>query len=356
MKKLKRIRDWMEVPGRLETGPRNSITDVPGVMVGHCTLIEGDNIRTGVTMVKPHQGNVFIMRPPAGICAGNGHTKASGSLQIEEMGELESCIALTSTLSVGPAMQGLLDYHKKDMEGCSFKSINLCVMETNDGPLSDIMGGHVRPEHVAQAAANAGLEVQEGGVGAGTGCTCFGYKGGIGTSSRVVRGVNIGEDRDFTVGVMVQANFGGNLNIYGHQLPYSELPTYIDDSPRGSCSIVVATDAPMSDRQLRRLARRAIVGMALTGTPLTNSSGDYAVAFSNYEKNLRNYKEEHIRSIDVLSDNRINLFFEACAEATREAVYNALCMADDMTGIDGHVFKGFNPADYASLLPLKQEE
>ncbi len=353
MKECKRIREWMEVPGRLETGPLNSITDVPGVTVGHCTLIEGDNIRTGVTVVKPHQGNVYIMRPPAGVCAGNGHTKATGSLQIEEMGELESCIALTSTLSVGPAMQGLLDYHKADMQDCSFKSINLCVMETNDGPLNDIMGGHVRPEHVAQAAACAGTHVEEGGVGAGTGCTCFGYKGGIGTSSRVVRGVNIGEDRDFTVGVMLQANFGGNLNIYGHQLPFPPLPTYIDDSPRGSCSIVVATDAPMSDRQLRRLARRAIVGMTLTGTPLTNSSGDYAVAFSNYEKNLRNYKEERIRSIDVLSDNRINLFFEACAEAAREAVYNALCMAQDMKGIDGHEFKGFNPLDFASLLPLK---
>lgn len=353
MKQCKRIRDWMEVPGRLETGKRNSITDVPGVTVGHRTIIEGENIRTGVTFVKPHQGDVYIHRPMAAVFAGNGYTKMAGSLQIEELGELESCIAMTSTLSVGPVMQGLLQYHRKEVEGCGFKSINLCVMETNDGSLSDILGGHVRPEHVLEAAACAGEEVAEGAVGAGTGCTCFGYKGGMGTSSRVVRGVNIGEQRDFTVGVMVQANFGGNLNIYGHQLPYRELPTYIDDAPRGSCSIVVATDAPMSDRQLKRLARRAIVGMSQTGTPLTNSSGDIVLAFSNYPGNLRNYKEERIRSIDVLSDNRIDLFFEACVEAAREAVYNALCMAQDMTGIDGHSYKGFNPADFASLLPLK---
>lgn len=354
MKKLKRIREWMTIPDRLEPGERNSITDVPGVTVGQLTKIEGEDIRTGLTIIKPHQGNVFLKRPPASVFAGNGHTKAAGSVQVEELGELESYIALTSTLSVGPVMQGLIRVHRRDLEALDFKSINVFVGETNDGELNDILGEHITPGDVARCAESCGYDVAEGAVGAGTGCTCFGYKGGMGTSSRIIKREHTGADRDYTLGVLLQANYSGNLNIYGHQLPMKEMTLYdVEKKARGSVSIVVATDAPFTDLQLRRIAKRAIVGIGTTGSFLGNSSGDYVLAFSNNEKNLRDFASKKVQQIDYYPNDRINPFFEAAVSATREAVYNCLCMAEDMKGIGGAFFKGFNIEEFSDIIPLK---
>lgn len=354
MKELRRIREWMDIPSRMEPGPRNSITDVDGVTVGHYTKIIGEDIRTGITVIKPHQGNVFMHRCPAATYAGNGHTKAAGSLQVEELGEIESYIALTSTLSVGPVMEGLIRHHTKDLAGQGFRSINVFVGECNDGELHDILGNHLRAEEVELAIDACGVDVAEGGVGGGTGDVNFGFKGGMGTSSRVIPAKNTGNDRDFTVGALVQANYGGNLNIYGHQLPMKPLHVYDDEvKARGSVSIVVATDAPLSPLQLKRLAKRAIIGIGVTGSPLGNSSGDFVLAFSNNKNNLRDFANKKIQQIDYYHNDRINPFFEATVDTVREAVYNALCMAEDMTGYRGKTVKAFNPRDYADILPLK---
>lgn len=351
---FKRIRDWMEIPSRLMPGPRNSITDVPGVAVGHCTKIEGKDVRTGITVIKQHQGNVVMHRTPAAVFAGNGHTKAAGTLQLDELGELESYIALTNTLSVGTVLQALVDHHKEDLRPLSFRSLNAVVAETNDGSLSDILTNHITAQDLEAAIAAASPDVTEGAVGAGTGCTCFGWKGGIGTSSRVIKGAYIGEPRDYTVGVLTQANFGGNLNIYGHQLPLKPMKEkQIEGASRGSCIMIVATDAPMNQRQLERLASRALVGMTACGSFMGNSSGDLAIAFTNCPDSMRDFTDKHIRSFAALHNDQLNPFFEGVADAAREAVYNALCMAPDMTGWNGNKFKGFDPGTFANILPLK---
>lgn len=355
MKRFKRIRRWMDITERFVPGLGNRITDVPGVTVGHCTLIQGDNVRTGVTVVRQHPGNVFLYRTPAAVYSANGHTKAAGTLQVEELGELESYIALTNTLSVGAALQGLIEYHKRDMGTLEFKSINGLVCETNDGQLSDILGGHVRPEHVLQAIEAARTEVEEGAVGAGTGCTCYGYKGGIGTASRVIPAAVTGEAQEYIVGVLVQSNFGGNLNMYGHALPLRPLPlAEVESTARGSVSVIVATDAPMSELQLRRLAKRAMLGIAATGSYMGNSSGDLALAFSNCPQNLRDFTKKRVQRIDALSNEQLNPFFEAAMDAAREAVYNSLCMARDMEGC-GKQYEGFDITRFADRIPLYQE-
>ena len=352
---FKRIRDWMEVPSRLEPGPRNSITDVPGVTVGHCTKIEGADVRTGITVIKQHQGNVVLQRTPAAIFSGNGHAKVAGSLQIDELGELESYIALTNTLSVGTVLQALVDHHKADLRALSFRSLNAVVGETNDGSLSDILTTHLTADDLEAAVAAASEDVAEGAVGAGTGCMCFGFKGGIGTASRVIKGKYIGESRDYTVGVLTQANFGGNLNIYGHLLPFKPMKEMeIEGASRGSCIMIVATDAPMNQRQLERLASRALVGMTACGSFMGNSSGDFAIAFTNSPDSLRDFTNKHVRSFAAIHNDQINPFFEGVVDAAREAVYNALCMAPDMTGRDGRKAKGFDPRKYSDLLPLKE--
>lgn len=325
MREPKRIREIMEVPGRFQPGPLNSITDIPGVTVGQVTLT-GGGANTGVTVIKQHQGNVFTERVPAAVYSGNGHTKAAGTLQIEELGELETYIAMTNTLSVPAAAEGLIRWQLADAAGLDLVSINACVMETNDCHVNDICAFHVKPGHVAEAIAAAGETVEEGAVGAGRGTMAFGLKAGIGTSSRVVRSKNTGEDRDFTVGVLLQANFGGVLNVYG-RLMQPDKPLREYDLPRGSCSIAVATDAPMDPLQLRRLAKRAVIGMAMTGSPLYNTSGDIAIAFSAAPTVRRSYTDRRIHSIDALHNDRLDYFFEAVCEAAREAVYNSLTMA-----------------------------
>lgn len=325
MREPKRIRELMEVPGRFAPGALNSITDVPGVTVGQVTL-SGGGAETGVTVIKQHQGNVFTERVPAAVYSGNGHTKAAGTLQIEELGELETYIAMTNTLSVSAAMEGLIRWQLADAAGLDLVSINACVMETNDCNLNDICAFHVKPEHVTEAIRAASVNVQEGAVGAGRGTMAFGLKAGIGTASRIVRARNIGEARDYTVGVLLQANFGGVLNVYGRLMqPDKPLKEY--DLPRGSCSIVVATDAPLDPLQLKRLAKRAVIGMAMTGSPLYNTSGDIAIAFSAAPTVRRSYTDRTIRTVEALHNNKLDYFFEAACEAARESVYNSLTMA-----------------------------
>ncbi len=242
----------MDIPGRFNTGTMNAITDVKGVTVGHCTIIEGKNIRTGVTVIKPHDNDPFLMKLPCAVYAGNGFGKLTGTIQVEELGELESLIGLTNTLSVCQVVQGILNYHIPRMPA-SEKSINVLVGETNDAYFNDIKGCHVTPEHVARAIEDCSETAVEGCVGAGAGVSCCGFKSGIGTASRTVPGIHLGEEGNYTVGALVQANFGGNLNIYGHQLPFAALP---EKEIKGSCMIIVATDAPVDARQLKRIAKR----------------------------------------------------------------------------------------------------
>lgn len=348
MREERRIREWMQVPGRFQPGARNAITDVPGVTVGHCTLIEGESVRTGVTVVRPHPGDCYHVPTPCAVHVGNGYGKLAGSVQVAELGETESMIALTNTLSVPQAVQGILESQLPWMvEGDG--SMNALVGETNDGFLNDLRGFHVRPAHVHRAVAALGPAVAEGAVGAGTGTCCYGYKGGIGTSSRIVRGVHIGEKRDYTLGALTQTNFGGNLNIYGVQTPYMPLP---EPEQKGSCMILIATDAPVDARQLARIARRGIIGMAMTGSHLSHGSGDFAIAFSNCPENLFDTRDHHIRAASRLHDAELNAFFEATVEAVREAVYNSLTMARDVTGFCGHTAYAFDITTLSDRIPL----
>ena len=319
----KRIRQLMEIPGRFEPGPRNAITDVPGVTCAHITIREGENVCTGLTLISPCEGDVFANPLPAAAVAGNGFGKLVGALQIEEMGTLESLIGLTNTLSVAAVLQGLVDYYVPKLpEG--WKSINIVVGETNDGQINDIRGCHVKPGHVAEAIARLSAEVGEGAVGAGAGTVCFDYKGGIGTASRIIPAEIVKEDTktNFTVGALVQSNYGGNLNIYGRKIPKPAKPANED----GSCMIIVMTDAPLSSRQLKRLAKRGLIGMTNTGSYMGNGSGDFCIAASNYSKNRRS-REAKGQSFYYLADSQLNPFFEACADAVQEALYNSLTMA-----------------------------
>ncbi len=282
MSEKKRIREWMDIPGRFLPGARNTITDVPGVTVGHCTVIEGEDVRTGVTVIKPHAGDPYRIPVPCAIYVANGFGKLTGSVQVNELGELESLIGLTNTFSVCQAVQGILNHQVKAMlPGDS--SMNVVVGETNDHILNDLRGFHVTPEHVRASINALSEEVGEGNVGAGTGTRCYGYKGGIGTASRVVSVDLRDGGESFVAGALVQTNFGGNLNLYGWQLPYQEPEA---DAFGGSCMIVVATNAPLDARQLMRVAKRGIVGMTMTGSYLANDSGDFCIAFSNARQRL----------------------------------------------------------------------
>jgi len=337
-KQLRRIREWMDIPGEYQPGTRNAITDVPDVSCSHVTIAE-DGICTGLTLISPCDGDIFKNPLPAAIVAGNGFGKLTGSLQVEELGELESLIGLTNTLSVAAVLQGLVEYHAPMLPD-GYKSINIVVGETNDGKLNDIKSCHVKPSHVAQAIRQLGPDVAEGGVGAGAGTVAFGYKGGIGTSSRVIPAETTGEKRDFTIGTLVQSNYGGNLTIYGRRIPKPSKPPSHEN---GSCMIVVITDAPLSSRQLKRLAKRALIGMTNTGSVMYNGSGDFAIAASNYPTNRRN-REANGHNYYYLSDLQLNPFFEACVDAVQEALYNSMTMAQTVGA-----FPGLNLEDYVDL-------
>ena len=267
-----RARDLGLAPGVYPPGALNAITDVTGVRVGHVTLIEGDTVRTGVTAIVPAAGNLFQEKLPGAVFVGNAFGKLAGSTQVDELGSIETPIVLTNTLNVGTAMEGVIAYTLAQPGNERVVSVNAVVGETNDAWLNDIRGMHVRREHVAEAIRNAKTgPVPEGSVGAGTGTMCFGWKGGIGTSSRTAGG--------YTVGVLVQSNFGGHLTMGGAPVG-RELSLRSAGNGDGSCMIVVATDAPLTARDLKRLAARAVFGLARTGSSYSNGSGDFAVAFS----------------------------------------------------------------------------
>ncbi|MFP4339393.1 MAG: P1 family peptidase [Cyclobacteriaceae bacterium] len=327
------LREYGAKPGTLPTGKNNAITDVAGVEVGHFTLISGDSIRTGVTAILPYRGNIFQKKVPAAVYVANGFGKLAGSTQVNELGNLETPIILTNTLSVSQAMQALITHTLTQPGNEEVRSVNALVGETNDGFLNDIRGRHIKEAHILQAIADAKSgPVAQGNVGAGTGTRCFGYKGGIGTSSRLLSEQQGG----YTVGVMVQANFGGVLQIMG--LPVGPLLSKEQKDADGSCMMVVATDAPLDSRNLERLARRAMLGLARTGGIASNGSGDYVIAFST-AANLRIPYEAGSALLDqrVLHNDRVTPLFLAAIEATEEAIYNALFAAESMQGHQGRV-------------------
>ncbi len=333
-----RARTLGVAPGVFDPGPLNAITDVADVRVGHVTLIRGDRVRTGVTAIVPHGGNVFV-EVPAGMFVGNAFGKLAGSTQIQELGTLETPIVLTNTLAVGTAVEAVVRYTLEQAGNDAVRSVNAVVGETNDGQLNDIRSLPVTAADVRAALAGAtGGAVAEGNVGAGTGTTAFGWKGGIGTSSRRL------PDRfgGHTLGVLVQANFGGVLSIDGVAVgralgrhPFGEVPGGPARAPAvqeadGSCLIVVATDAPISARDLERLAARAVFGLARTGSSYSHGSGDYALAFSAAPAARVRPGDAPPRML--LPSETLSPLFQAALEATEEAVYNALFMAETMTG------------------------
>lgn len=324
--------------GVMAPGPHNAITDVSGVKVGHTTLIRGDSIRTGVTAVLPHPGNLFQQKVPAAVYVGNGFGKLAGSTQIRELGTIETPIILTNTLSVPTAADALIDYTFSFPANSGVRSVNPVVGETNDGYLNDIRGRYVRKAHVLSAirSATAGT-VEQGNAGAGTGTVAFGFKGGIGTSSRVLPD-DLG---GYTVGVLVQTNFGGVLSIagvpVGKVLDKYYLSDQLNHSPDGSCMIVVATDAPLSARNLERLAKRAMLGLARTGGIASNGSGDYVIAFSTAPSVRVPYRtNKDVRTIQTLHNSAMSPLFMAVNEATEEAIINSLFHAESMQGYEGH--------------------
>jgi len=326
--------------GVLPTGPLDAITDVAGVRVGHTTIIRGDDLHTGVTAILPHPGNLYREKVPGAVFVGNGFGKLAGSTQVDEMGDIETPILLTSTTSVPRVADALISYMLALPGNEDVLSINPLVGETNDGYLSDIRGRQITQDDVfAAIKAAKGGPVEEGSVGAGTGTVVFGFKGGIGTSSRRVPPKLGG----YTVGVLVQTNFGGVLTIAGAPVG-RELGRYYlreelqpegsaRDRGNGSVMIVVATDAPMDARNLKRLAARAWLGVARTGSSASNGSGDYAIAFSTAPQvRIRTEDKALTRHIEVLTNDAMSPLFLAVIEATEEAVYSSLFRATTMTG------------------------
>lgn len=349
-----RIRAYGIKPGILKTGKWNAITDVNGVKVGQVTLRRGDSVRTGVTIILPHEGNIFQQKVPAAVFVGNGFGKLMGSTQIDELGNLETPIALTNTLNVGLVANALISYVLHQPGNEKVQSVNAVVGETNDGYLNDIRGRHVGAEDVFTAIEHAvSGPVEEGDVGAGTGTVCMGFKGGIGTSSRVLPASKGG----YTVGVLVQTNFGGILSIdgapVGQELGQYYMSGETDYKVDGSCMIVIATDAPLSSRNLKRLAKRSFLALGTVGSFSSNGSGDYAIAFSVSPGSGVPYQpEKSIQMVQRLSNDAMSPLFLAVKEATEEAIYNSLFMASDMKGFQGHQVKGL-PID-KTLATLKK--
>jgi D-aminopeptidase len=323
-----RAREVGIVIGTLPTGQLNAITDVPDVLVGQVTLRDGKNINTGVTAILPHGGNLFEERVPAAIHRGNGFGKLIGVTQVAELGELETPIVLTGTLSVWRAADALTTWMLDQPGMEKVRSINPVVGETNDGQLSDIRARPIEPKHVLEAlnTAKSG-PVQEGTVGAGTGTVCFEFKGGIGTSSRVVTS----GEKSWTVGVLVQSNFGGQLTIAGVPV-WKNLEKASKESGDGSIMMIVATDAPLDARLLDRLARRALMGLARTGSNMSNGSGDYVIAFSTAPE-CRRKRDAVLHQVAEVSNETMTPLFQAAAEATEEAIINSLLRA---TTVEGH--------------------
>lgn len=334
----KRARDWGIQIGVLKTGQLNSIIDVKGVTVGHHTIQQGDSINTGVTVIIPHQGNLFQQKVPAAVYTGNGFGKLAGSTQINELGNLETPIALTNTLSVPAAMNGLISYTLSQLGNEKISSVNAVVGETNDGYLNDIRGRHITEQQVLEAIKNASsAQVLEGAVGAGTGTVCFGFKGGIGTASRKLPSSLGG----YTIGVLVQSNFGGVLTIdgiaVGEYLQKFSFSNELLNNVDGSCMMVVATDAPLDHRNLMRLAKRAMLGLGRTGGIASNGSGDYVIAFSTAEQNRVMHQTNNSPQPTLnLPNDASSPLFMAVIEATEEAIINSLLAATDTKGYKGN--------------------
>ncbi len=332
-----RARDLGIEPGVFAPGPLNAITDVAGVRVGHTTVIEGDNVRTGVTAILPHGGNLFMEKVAGAVFVGNAFGKLAGSTQVMELGVIETPIVLTNTLSVGRAIESVVAYTLAQKGNEEIWSVNALVGETNDGHLNDIRGMHITRDHVLSAIRSASNgPVPEGSVGAGTGTQSFGWKGGIGTASRVLPASHGG----YALGVLVQASFGGVLTIAGApvgkelgQYAYSQSVEGADKEGDGSCMIVVATDAPLDARDLRRLAARAVFGLARTGSSFSQGSGDFAIAFTTSPEMRTRYGEKGTQARNVLPYDAVSPLFQAALEATEEAVYKALFKATTVTGM-----------------------
>jgi D-aminopeptidase len=347
-----RVREAGLKIGILPVGALNSITDVAGVRVGHATVIRGENVRTGVTAVLPHAGNLFQEKVPGAVFVGNGFGKLAGSTQVNELGEIETPILLTSTLSVPRAADFLMDYMLALPGNEAVQSINPLVAETNDGFLNDIRGRHITRDDVFAAIKSAQAEkVEEGAIGAGTGTVAFGWKGGIGTSSRKLP-ASLG---GYTVGVLVQTNYGGVLSIDGAPVGV-ELGKYylkdrleaaqketgkkedLNDSADGSIIIVIATDAPVDAAQLKRMAARSMSGLARTGSAMTNGSGDYAIAFST-AADVRITGGQNLRTVKLLPNDAMSPLFLAVIEATEEAIYNSMFRAATVKGKQGRTIE-----------------
>lgn len=349
-----RARELGVSPGVFAPGPHNAITDVPGVRVGHVTLVAGEDVRTGVTAIVPHGGNVFQDKVAGAVFVGNAFGKLAGSTQVDELGTIETPIVLTNTLAVGAAVDGLVAWTLAQPANAGVRSVNALVGETNDGLLNDIRRRHVTGDHVREAVERArGGPVEEGSVGAGTGTLAFGWKGGIGSASRVLPPRHGG----YAVGVLVQSNFGGVLTIdgvpVGKALGRHAFSEEADEASRrardtepaeGSCMIVVATDAPLDARDLKRLAARAVFGLARTGSSFSNGSGDYAIAFTTAREMRTAHEAVSLQARSVLPAQALSPLFQAVLEATEEAVYNSLLRATTVSG-RGHI---------AEAIPIEQ--
>src|ERR1700722_17946786 len=334
-----RARDLGLHIGVLSPGPYDAITDVGGVKVGHTTIVRGDSLRTGVTAILPYDGNIFQQKVPAAIFVGNGFGKLAGITQVQELGNLETPIVLTNTLSVGMAIEAVVQYTLRQKGNETVQSVNAVVGETNDSWLNDIRGMHVTPKDVWSAIAGAQPgPVTEGNVGAGTGTICFGFKGGIGTASRKLP-ASLG---GYTVGVLVQTNFGGVPEIdgvpVGKELGRFEFSDKLNNPVDGSCMIVVATDAPLDSRNLARLAKRAFMGLARTGGIASNGSGDYVIAFSTDTScRISQHPAGPVLLRRDLDNDAVTPLFMAAIEAAEEAIVNSLLAAETTKGKDGHI-------------------
>ncbi|MEA2367187.1 MAG: D-aminopeptidase [Thermoleophilaceae bacterium] len=347
-----RLRELGYAVGRFPTGELNALVDVPGVLVGHTTIVEGDRLRTGVTAILPHGGNLYEQKVLGGYHAVNAYGKAAGLTQLAELGTVESPILLTNTLAVGPAWEGGLRHLLEQNPDAARDrdTINVIVGECFDGWLSDARALAVRPEHALDAiAAAASDEVGEGAVGAGTGTTCFGFKSGVGTSSRVIDG--------HALGCLIVSNYGSRRDLHllvgPGAAPAPEAPEPPDQG--GSIMIVLGTDAPMSERQLRRLAARGTFGLGRAGSVATNASGEYVIAFSTAHR-LAHRSERDRDALSFLRDDSVAMrnLFEGAAELVHEAVLNSLCSADAMDGRDGHRAEAF-PYEFLDAAPYLRQ-
>jgi len=321
--------------GVMRAGALNAITDVPGVLVGHKTIIRDEHIRTGVSAILPHAGNIYQEKAPAAIYCFNSFGKLAGYTQVEELGNIETPIVLTNTLSVGTAITAVVKYILSQAGNEQVRSVNAVVGETNDSHLNDIRGFHVTEADVLEAIRAAATgRVEEGSVGAGTGTSALGYKGGIGTASRITPNI---DGMNYVVGVLVQSNFGRQLVING--VPFTRETKQSEkslSSKDGSCMLVIATDAPLSSRNLKRLAKRAFIGMGRTCDVMSNGSGDFAIAFSTAYRIPHDQPQQTINMPPLIDNDTMTIFFRAVEEATQEAIYNSLFMATTITGYNGN--------------------